>query len=38
MDEREGEHQNNPFASATAPSKEHIVEEENPQTTDESEE
>ena len=38
MDEREGEHQNNPFASATTPSKEHIVEEENPQTTDESEE
>ena len=38
MDEREGEHQNNPFASATTPSKEHIVEEETPQKTDESEE
>ena len=30
MDEREGEHQSNPFASVTTPSKEHIVEEEQP--------
>ena len=38
MDEREGEHQNNPFASVTTPSKEHIVEEEPPKDNEESEE
>ena len=40
MEEREGEHQNNPFVSMTTPSKEHVVEEatETPTETENKEE
>jgi len=34
MDEREGEHQSNPFASVTKPSKEHVVDEEGTEETE----
>ena len=40
MEEREGEHQNNPFVTMTTPSKEHVVEEatETPTETENKEE
>ena len=34
MDEREGEHQSNPFASVTKPSKEHVVDEDGTEETE----